>query len=46
MADLKAIKRGALEFLIKPFDSDVLLNAIRYAIKRSEDSAKPRNGTS
>jgi FixJ family two-component response regulator len=33
---VKAIKRGALEFLIKPFDSDVLLNAIRYAIKRSE----------
>jgi FixJ family two-component response regulator len=33
---VKAIKRGALEFLIKPFDSVVLLNAIRYAIKRSE----------
>lgn len=33
---VKAIKRGALEFLIKPFDSDVLLNTIRHAIKRSE----------
>jgi FixJ family two-component response regulator len=33
---VKAIKRGALEFLTKPFDSDVLLNAIRHAIKRSE----------
>jgi FixJ family two-component response regulator len=33
---VKAIKRGALEFLIKPFDSDVLLNIIRHAIKRSE----------
>jgi FixJ family two-component response regulator len=33
---VKAIKRGALEFLIKPFDSDVLLSAIRHAIKRSE----------
>jgi FixJ family two-component response regulator len=33
---VKAIKRGALEFLIKPFDSDVLLSAIGHAIKRSE----------
>jgi len=33
---VKAIKRGALDFLIKPFNSDVLLNAIRHAIKRSE----------
>jgi FixJ family two-component response regulator len=33
---VKAIKRGALEFLIKPFDSDTLLTAIRYAIKCSE----------
>jgi FixJ family two-component response regulator len=33
---VKAIKRGALEFLMKPLDPDVLLNAIRYAIKRSE----------
>jgi FixJ family two-component response regulator len=33
---VKAMKRGALEFLTKPFDTDVLLNAIRHAIKRSE----------
>jgi FixJ family two-component response regulator len=33
---VKAIKRGALEFLIKPFDCGVLLNTIRHAIKRSE----------
>jgi FixJ family two-component response regulator len=33
---VKAIKRGALEFLTKPFDFDMLLGAIRYAVKRSE----------
>jgi FixJ family two-component response regulator len=33
---VKAIKRGALEFLLKPFDSVALLNTIRHAIKRSE----------
>ena len=33
---VKAIKRGALEFLIKPFDFEVLLSTIRTAIKRSE----------
>jgi FixJ family two-component response regulator len=33
---VKAIKRGALEFLIKPFDFDMLLSTIRSAIKRSE----------
>lgn len=33
---VKAMKRGALEFLTKPFDAEVLLNAIRHAIKRSE----------
>jgi FixJ family two-component response regulator len=33
---VKAMKRGALEVLTKPFDADVLLNAIRHAIKRSE----------
>jgi FixJ family two-component response regulator len=33
---VKAMKRGALEFLTKPFDAEVLLNAIGQAIKRSE----------
>ena len=33
---VKAIKRGALEFLIKPTDFETLLSAIRSAIKRSE----------
>ena len=33
---VKAMKRGALEFLTKPFDRDVLLNAIGHAMRRSE----------
>ena len=33
---VQAMRRGALEFLIKPFDANVLLSAIRCAIKRSE----------
>jgi FixJ family two-component response regulator len=33
---VKAIKRGALEFLLKPYDSDMLLSTIRSAIRRSE----------
>lgn len=33
---VRAMKRGALEFLTKPFDSDTLLDAVRYAIRRSE----------
>lgn len=33
---VKAMKAGAIEFLTKPFDSQLLLNAIRQAIKRSE----------
>jgi FixJ family two-component response regulator len=33
---VKAIKRGALEFLTKPFDFETLSSAIRSAIKRSE----------
>jgi len=32
---VQAMKAGAVEFLTKPFSDDVLLNAIRQAIKRS-----------
>jgi FixJ family two-component response regulator len=33
---VKAMKRGALEFLTKPFDAEALVIAIQLAIKRSE----------
>jgi FixJ family two-component response regulator len=33
---VQAMKAGAVEFLTKPFDDDVLLSAIRHAIERSE----------
>jgi FixJ family two-component response regulator len=33
---VRAMKAGAAEFLTKPFDADVLLNAIREAVDRSE----------
>jgi FixJ family two-component response regulator len=32
---VQAMKGGAVEFLIKPFDDEVLLSAIRHAIRRS-----------
>jgi FixJ family two-component response regulator len=32
---VQAMKAGAVEFLIKPFDDELLLSAIRHAIKRS-----------
>lgn len=32
---VQAMKAGAVEFLIKPFDDQVLLSAIRHAIERS-----------
>jgi FixJ family two-component response regulator len=32
---VKAMKGGAVEFLTKPFDDEVLLSAIRHAIERS-----------
>ena len=35
---VQAMKAGAVEFLTKPFDDDVLLTAIRHAIERSSAS--------
>jgi FixJ family two-component response regulator len=33
---VQAMKVGAVEFLTKPFDDEVLLSAIRHAIERSQ----------
>ena len=33
---VRAMKAGAAEFLTKPFDGEVMLSAIRHAIRRSE----------
>jgi FixJ family two-component response regulator len=37
---VQAMKAGAVEFLTKPFDTDVLLNAIRGAIERSRTALR------
>ena len=37
---VRAMKAGAVEFLTKPFDDDVLLNAIRHAIERSRTALR------
>lgn len=35
---VQAMKAGAVEFLTKPFDDDVLLSAIQHALERSRDA--------
>jgi FixJ family two-component response regulator len=37
---VRAMKAGAVEFLTKPFDDQVLLDAIRHAIERSRDALR------
>jgi len=37
---VRAMKAGAVEFLTKPFNDDVLLNAIRGAFERSRDALR------
>jgi FixJ family two-component response regulator len=37
---VRAMKAGAVEFLTKPFDDDVLLDAIRSAIERSREALR------
>ncbi len=40
---VRAMKRGALEFLTKPFDAEALLVGIQQAIKRSETALGREN---
>src|SRR5918992_1019491 len=41
---VQAMKAGAVEFLTKPFDDEVLLSAIRNAIKRSAAALEDQAG--
>lgn len=42
---VRAMKGGAVEFLTKPFDDEVLLNAVRRALERSEMALDRQAGT-
>ena len=42
---VKAMKAGAVEFLTKPFEDDVLLDAIRGAIERSRPALRQDSET-